>query len=207
MHTVLTPKNAEAAHAILLTLNLSMMKTYYLKFVLVLLVLSTLNKNVIAQNTDSLKAQIVKDWQRAKIYTKKYLDIMPAGKYNFTPIDTARVRTFAGQMIHLAQGNIFLISTAAGEKINYHFPNLEHLTAVQVKDSVTVCVMASYDYSINTIKALDVSKYGEHVTAANHSDSRFEWILVGFEHQTHQRALCTMYLRLVGIRPPDQMLF
>jgi hypothetical protein len=183
------------------------MKSVSLKMVLFLAAFTMARQNGLAQNTDSLKAQIVKDWQRAKAYTKTYLSIMPAEKYGFTPVDTARVRTFAGQMQHLAQGNIFLISAATGKQINFSYPNVNKLPPTQVKDSITYCVLASYDFCINALKDLGVSKYGEKVINAGHTESRFEWIMVGYEHQTHQRALCTMYLRLAGIRPPDQMLF
>lgn len=183
------------------------MQKNHLKITLLLVVFFASTQSVHAIDPDSLKAQLVKDWQRAKAYTKTYLDIMPADKYSFTPIDTGNVRSFAGQMLHLAQGNIFLISTATGKNIIFNYPNPNNLTAPQIKDSVLYCVLASYDYCITALKEMDVSKFNELVTNANHSISRFEWIMVGFEHQIHQRALCTMYIRLIGIKPPDEMLF
>ena len=45
------------------------------------------------------KAQLIKEWERAKAYTKEYLDAMPADKYSFKAQDS--VRSFAGQMLHL----------------------------------------------------------------------------------------------------------
>jgi len=178
------------------------MKTCYLKIALVLLVFSVSEQSVKAQYPDSLKATMVKVWQSAKAYTRAYLDIMPADKYNFAPIDTGKVRTFSGQMIHLAQGNIATISTASGKQVNFNYPNLEHLTATQSKDSVTYCVMASYDYAINTLKGMDALRFFETVKNSYFHISRFEWIMMGFDHQSHQRSLCTMYIRLVGIKPP-----
>ncbi len=51
-----------------------------------------------------LRAQVsvdamVKEWERAKAYTKEYLEAMPADKYGMKP--TADMRSFAGQMMHM----------------------------------------------------------------------------------------------------------
>jgi uncharacterized damage-inducible protein DinB len=165
------------------------------------------SQNLVAQNCDGLKAQIIKDWGRAKAYTKTLLDAMPAAHYNYSPADTGHVRSFSGQMLHLAQGNIFFISTVSGKEINFNFPKLENLTTAEEKDSVIYCVLASYDVCLTALREIDASRFWEITTNEGHSVSRFEWISVGFEHQTHQRALCALYTRLVGIKPPEEMLF
>jgi hypothetical protein len=55
---------------------------------------------------ETLKQQLVKDWERAKAYTQEYLDAMPANKYDFRAVDS--IRSFAEQMLHLAQGTVGL---------------------------------------------------------------------------------------------------
>src|SRR5262245_20772397 len=66
--------------------------------------LSLLSAN--AQLGESLKAQLIKDWERAKAYANDYLDAMPKDKYGFRAQDS--VTTFAQQMLHLAQANMAL---------------------------------------------------------------------------------------------------
>src|ERR1700744_5902267 len=66
---------------------------------------------------DSIKAQFVRDWERAKSYTLDYLNTMPADKYSFKAVDS--IRSFAQQMLHLSQGNVNLIGLATGEKIDF----------------------------------------------------------------------------------------
>jgi hypothetical protein len=63
---------------------------------------------------DQIKAQFIKDWQRAKAYTLDYLNTMPADKYSFKPVDS--IRSFAEQMLHLAWDNVFLNMVATGKK-------------------------------------------------------------------------------------------
>jgi uncharacterized damage-inducible protein DinB len=158
-----------------------------------------------AGENDSLKAQMIKDWERAKVYTKAYLDKMPADKYGYRPVDS--IRSFSEQMLHLAQGNMGLVSNGTGKDKIFGGRNLEKAVTAQSKDSVTYFVMASYDYCIDAIRNMDASKMDEVVTRGPYNVTRRGWIMKAFEHQTHHRGQCTIYIRLQGIAPPNEMLF
>src|SRR5471032_2261685 len=91
---------------------LNFKKTHTMKKLsLLFLVLVLAGGSVYAQFT---QAQMVDEWKRAKVYTKEYLDAMPADGYGFKP--TPEIRSFAQQMLHLADANYFFISTASGKK-------------------------------------------------------------------------------------------
>src|SRR5258707_1148084 len=130
---------------------------------------------------DEIKAQFVKDWERAKSYTLDYLNTMPADKYSFKAVDS--IRSFAQQMLHLSAGNIGLITTATGEKIN-NFPNgraLENSPTAQTKDSVVYYVTLSYDFAIQSVGKLDPNKLGELTGQGGRKVTRFAWLLKAFE--------------------------
>src|SRR6202042_126520 len=152
-----------------------------------------------AQNLtgDSIKAQFIRDWERAKSYTLEYLNAMPADKYSFKAVDS--IRSFAQQMLHLASGNAGLMSAATGEKLPNFPKSLEPSPTAQTKDSVVSYVTQSYDFAIASVKKLDPNKLGE---VGPRGTTRFAWLLKAFEHQTHHRGQTTIYIRLVGIRPP-----
>jgi uncharacterized damage-inducible protein DinB len=154
---------------------------------------------------DSIKAQFVRDWERAKSYTLDYLNTMPADKYSFKAVDS--IRSFAQQMLHLSQGNVNLISVATGEKLTFPGRGLEASSTAQTKDSVVSYVTQSYDFAIASVKKLDPNKYGEMTGRGNTQVTRFAWLLKAFEHQTHHRGQTTIYIRLLGIRPPNERLF
>lgn len=154
---------------------------------------------------DLIRNQFVADWERAKTYTKEYLDAMPADKYAFRAQDS--VRTFAQQMLHLAQANIFLGYNATGKERIFTGRNLEQVSSAQSKDSVTYYVMGSYDYMIDAIKNMDMTKLEEKVGRGTFASTRFGWLLKTFEHQTHHRGQTTIYIRLVGVKPPNEKLF
>jgi uncharacterized damage-inducible protein DinB len=154
---------------------------------------------------DDIKTQFIKDWERAKAYTLEYLNTMPAGKYSFKAVDS--IRSFAQQMLHLAQANVNLISNGTGQSRIFTGRNLESSPGAQTKDSVVYYVSQSYDFAIDGLKNLDVSKLGETTGSGNFKQTRYAWILKAFEHQTHHRGQTTIYIRLVGIRPPQERLF
>ncbi|HZI53525.1 MAG TPA: DinB family protein [Chitinophagaceae bacterium] len=171
-----------------------------------------------AQNLpdDLLKQQLMNDWERAKAYTLEYLDAMPADKYSFRALDS--LRSFAQQMLHLAQANAGMAFFGTGSqdtRIQNMFlkpPSVfEKLPLIQNKDSVVYYVNTSYDFMINAIKSTDFAKLNEVVTqdlpGGKRSASRLGWLLKAFEHQTHHRGQCTVYLRLSGIRPPAEKLW
>jgi len=171
-----------------------------------LALLTILSLNATAQlNADSVKAEIVKDWQRAKAYTAEYLNTMPADKYSFRASDS--IRNFAQQMLHLAQANTFLISNGTGVQKNFGGGTLDQRTSAQSKDSVLYFVNASYDHAIDAISKMDVSRFGEKVKFRDFEFSRLSWINKAFEHQTHHRGQTTIYIRMAGIKPPNERLF
>src|SRR5215207_1904721 len=144
------------------------MRKLFLQSTLLLTAILFFTATSFAGDNDSLKAQIIRDWQRAKVYTKSYLDKMPADKYGYRPVDS--IRSFAEQMLHLANGNVGLVSGGTGKQ--RIVIGREKSSTAQTKDSVMYYVMASYDYCINALKEMDAAKMDEVVTRGNLSVTR-----------------------------------
>jgi len=181
-------------------------KTTIMKKLLPILLLSLpVFASAQALTGDDIKQQFIKDWERSKAYTLDYLNTMPADKYSFKPVDS--IRSFAQQMLHLASANLGLVNQGTGAQPSFVGRGLEGRTSAQTKDSVVYYVTASYDYAINAVKGLDASKYGELAGQGNNKVTRYAWILKGLEHQAHHRGQTTIYIRLQGIRPPNERLF
>ncbi|HVX52496.1 MAG TPA: DinB family protein [Chitinophagaceae bacterium] len=163
--------------------------------------------NAGAQTLDAgaVKAQLVKEWQRSKAYTEAYLNTMPADKYGFKAVDS--IRSFAQQMLHLASGNFFLINRATGDESPVGEMVSEGRASAQSKDSVMYYVNASYDFAIEAITKMDAGKLGEMIKGFNGDISRLTWLMKALEHQAHHRGQTTIYIRLQGIRPPNEQLF
>ena len=158
-----------------------------------------------AQFNEAAKTQLVKEWQRAKTYTLEYFDTMPKDNYGFKATDS--VRSFAQQMLHLAQDIVIMVSTATGKERIWQGQVLEQRATAQSADSVKYFVTTGYDYSIDAIQDMDATKLEEIPGNRRFSETRFAWLLKAFEHQTHHRGQTTIYIRLLGIKPPPEKLF
>lgn len=154
-----------------------------------------------AQSND----EMVKEWERAKAYTKEYLDAMPESGYSLKP--TPEMRSFAEQMLHLADANYGLVAAATGEKSPMGRGELEK-NSEKTKENVTNKVMESYDFVIDLVKKMTPAQLGEKIKLFDRFDLSREMALAkGFEHQTHHRGQTTVYLRLAGVKPPEEKLF
>ena len=148
---------------------------------------------------------MVKDWERAKAYTKEYLDAMPETGYALKP--TPEMRSFAEQMLHLTDANYGFSSIASGVKSPVGFGDSEKVTD-KSKANVIKLVMAGYDFAISSIKTMTPEKMAEVTKIFD----RFEMtkgavLLKAFEHQTHHRGQTTVYIRLAKATPPQEKLF
>jgi uncharacterized damage-inducible protein DinB len=149
------------------------------------------------------KENILKDWERARAYTKEYLDAMPESGYALKP--TKEMRSFAGQMLHIADANYGIVGTAT--EVAPTAKDLEKSNDV-AKASVTEKVLASYDFAINAIKNYPDAKWAEMIKLFNRFDvTRGQVIDKAFEHQTHHRGQTTVYIRMAGATPPAEKLF
>ena len=159
------------------------------------------------QFADSLKKQLLRDWTRSKEYTLEYLKTMPADKYAYKPQDS--IRSFAQQMIHMAQGTVSLMEAATGNKIPsiINRQNLENISSATSKDSVIYFITLSYDYAIEALQHFEMSNSYEHVIRGTFDVTRLGWMFKAFEHQAHHRGQTTIYLRSLGIKPPNERLF
>jgi uncharacterized damage-inducible protein DinB len=171
-----------------------------LSFLFALLTLSFISSSVFAQIT---QGQAVAEWQRAKIYTKQYLDAMPADGYAFKP--TPEIRSFAQQMLHLTDANYFFATSATGKASP--MKGSAEKTITPTKDAVTKAVMDSYDFAISCLEGLSAAQLQEMVKVEGKDVTRALAFAKAFEHQTHHRGQTTIYLRLKGITPPGEMLF
>ena len=173
-----------------------------LSLLLAFLVLTLVTGSAFAQFTQS---QMVVEWQRAKTYTKAYLDAMPADGYSFKP--TPEIRSFAEQMLHLATDNYGFAAFASGKPNPIGDSSLEKIVR-PTKEATTNLVMDSYDFMISTLQSMTADQMNEMVKRRNGQEiSRANLFGKGFEHQTHHRGQTTIYLRLKGVTPPNEMLF
>ena len=156
-------------------------------------------------NAQGSNEAIVKEWQRAKLYTKEYLDAMPEASYGYKP--TPEMRSFSGQMLHLSDAINGIIAAATNETSPTGMGELEKSNDTN-KESVSKKVLAAYDFAIASITKLPKEKLTENVKLFGRFEvTRGLAIDKCFEHQTHHRGQTIVYIRLAGATPPGEKLF
>lgn len=148
----------------------------------------------------------IKEWERAKAYTKEYLDAMPERGYALKP--TPEMRSFAEQMLHITDANYSFGSAVFGQKNPYAMGELEKSTTDKSKENLSKIVLEGYDFIINGIHKMTPAQLSETIKLFGRFEITKAMALAkDFEHQTHQRGQTTVYLRLAGATPPNEKLF
>jgi len=150
-------------------------------------------------------SQMVADWQRAKAFTQEYLDTMPADGLDYKP--TPEIRSFREQMLHLANGNFNFASAASGKANPYQGKNLEKMEDFNSKEALTKIVANSYDFAIASLDGLSEADMGASIKLFGRDMTRGVAYAKAFEHQTHHRGQATIYIRMKGVKPPNEKLF
>jgi uncharacterized damage-inducible protein DinB len=149
--------------------------------------------------------EMVKDWERAKTYTKEYLDAMPDSGYGLKP--TPQMRSFAEQMLHITDANYGFTAAATGVKSPID-QGASEKTTDKSKANVTKLVLDGYDFVIANAKKMTPAQLSENIKLFGQFDmSKGMALIKCFEHQTHHRGQTTVYLRLAGVTPPQEKLF
>lgn len=168
---------------------------------LLLVVLTTLSSYQPAMPVSQMTA----DWQRAKEFTKEYLDAMPEDGVGYKP--NPEIRSFAEQMLHLANANYNFASAATGKTNPYAGKSLEKMDEMKTKSALTKAVLDSYDFVIDGLKGMTDAQMAENIKMGNREMNRELVYAKAFEHQTHHRGQTTLYLRMKGVKPPNEKLF
>jgi uncharacterized damage-inducible protein DinB len=182
----------------------TLITTAILAIVAVALVAFTSKERSASTNAATV-SQLAVNWERAKAYTKEYLDAASEETFDYKP--TNEMRSFGQQMMHIAEANYAIGATAVGKTSPIAFGQLEKSDQAKSKAEVTKAVMESYDFVIAGMKTMNDKQLQEMVKIFNFDMNRGTALEKAFEHQTHHRGQTTVYLRLKGITPPGEKLF
>ena len=144
------------------------------------------------------------DFQRSKTQILAYIDIMPEEHFGFKP--TPDTRSFAEQMLHIAQGTAGLVANGTGTEKPFS-ENLEKVEKYSSKGEVRRLVTESFDFALASLDNISPDNYLEPVQKGPFNVSRMGWVMKAYEHMLHHKGQSAIYLRLKGIVPPQYQLF
>ena len=157
---------------------------------------------IIAQNATI--DHLVADFERGKALSLAYIEAMPEDQFDYKPDEEAL--SFASQMLHMAQGTAGLASNGTGAD-RLFADDLSADKANHSKSEVKRLTEESFDYVIRTVKEMDPATFDEVVERGPFKVTRLGWVQKAKEHLSHHRGQTAVYLRLVGVKPPQYKLF
>ncbi len=142
---------------------------------------------------------LVADWQTCKDVTLEFAQVMPADYYGFKP--TPAVRSFAEQMLHIAQQNMLMVAQA----VKNEKPPITDFTpeAAQGKAAVMRLLAQSFDYVLAAARGLSAQDGEQIVSLLQQRMPKWKVFYFARDHTTHHRGQTVVYLRLKGIVPPE----
>ena len=150
-----------------------------------------------------------------RLFTKVQTDIlttaeaMPADRFDFTP-DSLHiagatfdsVRTFAGQIMHLASDNMLIWSAINSQKLLYDIPDVNGPKNIKTKKEVIDYLKYSFEIGRNAIKTITAANAGELVQFRWRKLSKLDLAFYGIVHANEHYGQMVVYLRMCGLIPP-----
>jgi uncharacterized damage-inducible protein DinB len=144
---------------------------------------------------DQAIKELTKHWATSKTFTLAVAGAMPDASYAFKA--TPEEMSFGEMAVHIASGNDYYCSAAAGVKS----PFIK--TATFDKATAARLLAQSFDFCVATVSGLKTAELNKMIGPEGKQSSVRELLLAGFTHAAHHRAQLEVYLRLKGIKPPD----
>ncbi len=134
---------------------------------------------------------------------------MPEDKFNFTPEDLHMpnsdfkgVRTFAGQIMHLATDNILIWSAITGDSIRADIQDVNGPAGIRTKAEVIKYLKNSFEEGRKAISMVTEKNATSTIEFRGRNLSRLDLAFYALTHANEHYGQMVVYLRMCGIIPP-----
>ncbi len=136
-------------------------------------------------------------------------EAMPADKYNFTPEslhlkdgDFKGVRTFAGQIMHLATDNFEIWNPLTGDSLRPDITDVNGPKSVKTKSEVLKYLKDSFALGRKAISTLTEKNAMEMIAFRGRELPKLDLAFYALTHANEHYGQMVVYLRMCGITPP-----
>jgi uncharacterized damage-inducible protein DinB len=136
-------------------------------------------------------------------------EVMPENKFNFTPesldiknSDFKGVRTFAGQIMHLATDNILIWSAITGDPVRADIEDVNGPKTIKTKKDVIDYLKSSFATGRKSIETLTTQNAMDPIDFRGRKLSKLDLAFYALTHANEHYGQMVIYLRMCGIIPP-----
>jgi len=139
-------------------------------------------------------------------------EAMPEDKFSFTPeslhIQNSKldgVRTFAGQIKHLATDNILIWSAITGDSVRADIEDVNGPKSITTKADILKYLKSSFDEGRKAISSITEKNAMDMIEFRGRKLSRLDLTFYAIVHANEHYGQMALYLRMCGIIPPPTL--
>jgi uncharacterized damage-inducible protein DinB len=139
-------------------------------------------------------------------------EAMPESKFNFTPeslnINNSTfkgVRTFAGQIMHLATDNILIWSAITGDSIRADIEDVNGPQSIKTKKDIIEYLKSSFAIGRKAISTLTNQNAMDMIDFRWRKLPRLDLAFYALTHANEHYGQMAIYLRMCGVVPPASL--
>ena len=136
-------------------------------------------------------------------------EAMPENKFDFTPdkldiknSDFKGVRTFGGQILHLATDNIFMWSAITGDSVRADIEDVNGPKTLKTKKEIIEYLKSSFAIGRKAISTLTNQNAMDEIDYMWRKLPRLDLVFYALTHSNEHYGQLVVYIRLCGITPP-----
>ena len=137
---------------------------------------------------------------------------MPEDKFDFTPEDLhiknsdfKGVRTFAGQLVHLATDNILIWSAITGDPVRADIEDVNGPKNLETKKDIIEYVKSSFAIGQKAISMMSEKNAMDMIQFRWRKLPRLDLAFYALTHANEHYGQMVVYLRMCGITPPPTL--
>ncbi|SEW43983.1 DinB superfamily protein [Chitinophaga sp. YR573] len=157
----------------------------------------------------SLSSAIERQFNKIENDILTTAEAMPESRFNFTPeslnIENSTfkgVRTFAGQIMHLATDNILIWSAITGDSVRADIEDVNGPKSIKTKKDIIEYLKSSFTIGRKAISTLTNQNAMDMIDFRWRKLPRLDLAFYALTHANEHYGQMTIYLRMCGIVPP-----
>jgi len=178
------------------------MKPVYLFILNIVLIVPCLGQQ-------SITSAIERQFNNIERHILTSAEAMPEEKFNFTPeslgiknSDFKGVRTFAGQIMHLATDNILIWSPISGASVRSDIDDVNGPKNIKTKKEIIEYLKSSFEIGHKAISTLTTQNAMDMIDFRGRQLSKLDLAFYALTHANEHYGQMAIYLRMCGIVPP-----
>jgi uncharacterized damage-inducible protein DinB len=162
-----------------------------------------------AQDQANLQVTVSRLFDKVESDILSTAEAMPENRFQFTPerlkipsSDFKGVRTFAGQIMHLATDNILIWSAVTGDSVRADIEDVNGPKELVTKTDVINYLKTSFATGRKALATLTAQNATDMIKFRWRELPRLDLIFYALVHANEHYGQMVVYLRMCGIKPP-----